>query len=57
MPELRERGQDRLCGYDPDAGERLHEAALMVERLVTAGERADFFFDKGKLAFQRSDLA
>jgi len=35
----------------------LHEAAALVERLVAAGERADFFFDKGELAFERCKMA
>ena len=54
--EFREESQNRLRGHGFDAGERLHEAAFAIERLVAAGERADAFFDQGKLVFQRRKM-
>ncbi len=57
MSELREEGQDRLRGHGPDAGQRLHKAAVVAERLVAAGERANFFFDQGELLFKRRKMA
>lgn len=57
MSELWEEGQDRLRGHGPDAGQCLHKAAVVAERLVATRERANFFFYQGEVLFKRRKMA